>query len=101
SQLTGLSVLGSHQKWVDKTASRTPSTDYRNNSGRPIAVSVYFQGSAAGRRLQVGETTSSYTGICTFSSSTPLPSFAIVPDGHYYRISDAGTIFLWSEMELI
>jgi hypothetical protein len=96
--LTSMSSLGYGQTWTDLTASRALSTTYYNTTGKPIAVSVYWQATAVGTvtatvsGLQIAATT-----IATGATNSGGLSF-VVPVGATYSVACGVSFTRWSEL---
>jgi hypothetical protein len=101
--------LGVGQVWQDVTAQRAVGTTYQNNTGKPIAVSVYSQDSdGAGRFFEVSANGSNWVEIgtgwwssgsqehMTLSAGGPF----IIPPSHFYRLRGlaAITLYRWTEL---
>ena len=92
--------VGIRQTWQDKTASRLSSTDYTNDSGRPIVVHVAKQAHlwAYVDGIKVWHETSAN------SEGSVLTTSFVVPAGSTYRVNfstEPGTptaALFWSEL---
>lgn len=90
-------AIGHNQSW--QTPSRSVGTSYQNTTGRPIAVALSPNGTSAAGVLEVSPDNTNWTGIQLIlgSSSDQRQAFAIVPTGHYYRLT-AGSFSIWREL---
>lgn len=92
------SMIGVNQTWQDVSASRANTTNYVNNTGKPIMVNVqYNQTGNNGAALLVDSVTVSQgaqQGVATGNMVS-----AIVPNGSTYRLN-AGTngFIIWAEL---
>ena len=89
--------IGVGQTWQDVASSRSVNTDYTNNTGRPIAVSVRMQQVGSGSATLVvdgvtiaGEQQSGVTGSQTIGG--------IIPNGAVYRVNSSNNIANWAEL---
>lgn len=97
-----LGVLGVGQTWQYMNASRSPSFDYVNTTGRPIFVSIWFNvGSSnpggTGALLVDGVTVSVGS---TSNTQAQFSISAIVPAGSTYRMDIANIFnsYYWAEL---
>jgi hypothetical protein len=88
--------LGSSQTWHNVTGSRALSTNYTNNHGNPIMVSVLLDvGTSWAVSFIVGGVTIGGTG----GNGTAGGGSFIVPAGATYQVSGSGeTIVQWAEL---
>jgi hypothetical protein len=110
-QLTA--ALGQGQSWQDMSASREFATSYQNTTGKPIVVIAQYwatagTGTSTSYLMEVSANNSTWftagangnTGNAT--NANPNPSAAVVPNGHYYRLSrntGTGTVKgFWNEL---
>lgn len=110
-QLTA--ALGQGQSWQDMSASREFATSYQNTTGKPIVVVAQYwatagTGTSTSYLMEVSANNSTWftagangnTGNAT--NANPNPSAAVVPNGHYYRLSrntGTGTVKgFWNEL---
>lgn len=91
-------VFGIGQTWQDVSASRVHTTSYQNTTGKPIGVLIRFQGSGAARAFQVSTDNATWLAVIGTGSGVDAEVSAVVPNGHYYRISGASTIWSWAEL---
>ena len=95
--------LGWSQSWQDVTASRAKSTDYTNNTGKPILVQVYLAttvGPSSNANLYVdGVLVSACVGDTTNGAASATLS-AIVPSGSTYKVTGSKTLTggFWVEL---
>lgn len=87
-----LGIIGPGQSW--QAVSRTINTSYQNATGRAIQVSVQHDNSGAA--FQVSANGSSWVTLGTGADRNKMQ--AIIPPGHYYRISGSCTIDYWAEL---
>jgi len=89
--------LGSGQAWQDVTGSRTPGTSYQNNTGKPIAFYAKTNSTSPATQMQVSSDNSTFISV---SGNTFYVTTSIVPDGHYYRITNPSGVTLtdWKEL---
>lgn len=89
--VNSLPLLGVGQTWQNVTSSRSPSSTYTNNTGRPIQVAIsivaggnvsFYIGS-----LEVGYV-EDFTGTISY----------IIPNGSTYRLGAVSTLRRWSEL---
>ena len=86
-------MLGVGQTWQNVLSVRSINTDYINNTGRPIQVSIW-QGADTGPSLIVdGVTVASIDGT---SGSVGVQATAIVPSGSTYRVT--ALVNGWAEL---
>lgn len=95
-------ALGWGQTWQDVSGSRARNTSYLNSTGRPLVVSVTYNGGTA-PKFQVSTNNSTWVTVVnsmTINTQERLFASVGVPAGQYYRISDggAGTVETWSEL---
>jgi hypothetical protein len=90
AQHLALNGFGSGQVWQDMRASRTGGTVYQNTTGKSIMVAldspVPFDVSADG-----------VTWI-ELANNANYPASWLIPNGHYYRLRSASTIYTWAEL---
>lgn len=103
-------VPGHGQGWQNVTGSRTYNTAYHNNTGRPMAVTVYAMGGGSvGQNLVVSNDNVNWTivssGIYDATSGGSSQSmgnggFTLVPTNWYYKLlTTAGvSIANWQEL---
>jgi len=89
--------IGYRQSWTDVTASRLRNTNYTNNTGRPISISVFCTGSG------VPETTLSINGVVIdrlddSNAQCNKAVQAIIPAGAVYRVDNASNLQYWMEL---
>ena len=86
-------MLGVGQIWQNVLSVRSINTDYINNTGRPIQVSIW-QGADTGPSLIVdGVTVASIDGT---SGSVGVQATAIIPSGSTYRVT--ALVDGWAEL---
>ena len=93
--------IGVNQRWYDLTASRNSNTEYTNDSGRPIFVSISVSDRGAGISallvdgVQVGQDDIGTTGTSvtgTLSTIVPHGSICVLNSG------SAQSIIKWAEL---
>lgn len=91
-------VFGFGQLWA--FVARAATTVYQNNTGKPIQLAVTFEKLTATSYFQVSADNVFWVIVAGFgtASGTYADAHPIVPDGHYYRISDAANVINWSEL---
>jgi hypothetical protein len=95
-----LEFLGGDQEWVDLTGSRTVNTQYTNETGKPIMVSVIAYANIANVRIasNVGTVNIANTSIANTTQTIQV----LVPSGRTYMIRTTNTsnttINSWSEL---
>lgn len=92
--------IGVNQTWQNMTSSRAFSTDYTNNTGKPIMFSVTNTIKAAGIELYVGGVLIGQCGQTGGFGNDNNSMSAIVPNGATYRanaIRTTGTLY-WAEL---
>lgn len=94
-----LEFLGGAQAWNNVTASRAVNTQYTNETGKPIMVSVVAYSSTVGAKLalNVGGVMIANTSISTQTQTVST----VVPSGDTYMVyaTSAGTtVNSWSEL---
>jgi hypothetical protein len=101
---TNIASIGIEQTWQDMTSQRVLDTDYTNDTGRPIQVSIVVQVSniqeryymhVDGIRIAIfgSSSTNDVKGFYTFSE--------IIPAGSVYHVEGVGggsVILTWSEL---
>lgn len=99
--------IGVNQTWQSYSSSRSPGTNYTNDTGRPIMVSVTANNSGI---ATLGSITATVSGVVVGRVSTGDDEGAqavsalgcltfIVPDGATYSIANtASTIQYWAEL---
>lgn len=97
--------IGDQQSWTNVFSSRTNGVSYQNTTGKPIQVNVSFTNSFLS--LQISSNNSNWIEVGNMASnpsSGSAPVVAIVPAGHYYRVttgslgSTVGDKRSWSEL---
>jgi len=95
----GISI-GVNQTWQDVTLSRAVDTDYVNDTGKPIQISVTMQQLGTGSYILLlvdGVSVIDEQGNNTYESRKVIS--AIIPSGATYRINvTTANILLWSEL---
>ena len=97
--------IGVNQTWQNMTASRIFGTDYTNDTGRPIYVSIDFGTANATEvntslRIQIDGLTITEPRLLINQYST-LVAYLIVPAGSIYNatgIQGVATLDLWREL---
>lgn len=95
---TAVLPLGVGQSWINQTSIRTFNTNYTNDTGRPIYVSVatYATSTANSTYAIVGGV--QVNNLAIPSGTISYFSF-IVPAGSVYRVvTNNGTLSLWAEL---
>lgn len=92
--------IGIGQTWQDMIASRTYATSYQNTTGRSIMVSIVADATSAPSLFQVSTDNSTWVKVSSFVEAGTFYSnvSAVVPSGHYYRMSSIASISTWSEL---
>lgn len=101
SDISGrLEFLGGAQAWSNVTATRSVNTEYTNDTGKPIMVSVIAFSSSSGTKLamNVGSVNISNTSIATQTQTIST----VVPSGDTYMIYTTNTsttiVNSWAEL---
>lgn len=99
---TPSSAFSPSATWQSKTASRAANTVYQNTSAYSIAVSVNVTVSGGGGMTLFVENNASPSVQVALSAMDGANActqqlFAIVPPGHYYKIS-SGSFASWMEL---
>lgn len=95
---TAVLPLGVGQSWVNQTSIRTFNTDYTNNTGRPIYVSVATYATNTGNSTYALVGSVQVNNLAILSGTISYFSF-IVPDGAVYRVvTNNGALSLWAEL---
>jgi hypothetical protein len=97
--LTSLPI-GWGQTWQNLGASRSAGTSYQNTTGRPIMV-AYMNDAIQDYGVEVSADNSSWVevGHADNRGGAQVAHQFIVPDQHYYRISNsAAGVKFWSEL---
>ncbi|HEG8097740.1 TPA: hypothetical protein SFZ43_000042 [Campylobacter jejuni] len=95
--------MGYNQKWYNVTSQRSPSINYTNTTGKPIAVSISYSDVYA-FRVVVGGATIIDTGMLANIPSLMGTVTFIVPVGDVYWVStnlevtSNGKIRAWAEL---
>lgn len=93
-------LLGEGQTWQNMTASRFAGTNYTNNTGRPIFVSITFEQTSTfvvSMQFYVDGVEVSRGGQGSSPGGSPLA--AIVPNGSTYSVTVAGnSASVWAEL---
>jgi hypothetical protein len=90
---TATNAIGQAQTW--QVVSRAVNVSYQNTTGKPIAVSIYSSGT-----LQASTDNSTWVTVQiapVINSANRSFAAAVIPNGHYYRISGGG-VSSWSEL---
>jgi hypothetical protein len=91
--------LGFSQTWTDLTASRVLSTTYTNSTGRPIAISVYWQATSLGTATAtVGGLQIAATAIAASAASNSGGLSFVVPVGATYSVACNVSFTRWAEL---
>lgn len=95
--------IGVGQTWQNMTASRAASTDYTNNTGKPIFISVYWYGAPnqGAMRLLVDGMIIGRQGVVSVASAGMHATMtAIIPNGSTYRAETeiGGSLQTWYEL---
>lgn len=86
-------TIGINQTWQDMSGSRASDlTQYQNTTGKPIQVSVMYNGDFNSAYFEVSSNGSSWVRVYADSGdAAPVPMTGVViPDQHYYRSSTTG-----------
>lgn len=96
----GEPTIGIGQTWQDMIASRTYATSYQNTTGRSIMVSIVADATSAPSLFQVSTDNSTWVKVSSFVEAGTFYSnvSAVVPSGHYYRMSSIASISTWAEL---
>ena len=86
-------MLGVGQTWQNVLSVRSINTDYINNTGRPIQVSIWQAADTAPSLIVDGVTVASIDGT---SGSVGVQATAIVPSGSTYRVT--ALVNGWAEL---
>ena len=86
-------MLGVGQTWQDVLSVRSINTDYINNTGRPIQVSIWQAADTGPSLIVDGVTVASIDGT---SGSVGVQATAIVPSGSAYRVT--ALVHGWAEL---
>ena len=91
--------FGLGQTWTDLTASRALSTTYTNSTGRPIAVSVYWQATGLGTATAtVSGLQIAATAIAASAASNSGGLSFVVPVGATYSVACNVSFTRWAEL---
>ena len=92
--------LGVGQTWQDMTASRTADTNYTNNTGKPIEISIIFTLTQSATLtkividgISVEEYSNSNSSLVRVSASKIVP-----PNSVYSFVEGAGTLEKWAKL---
>lgn len=79
--------IGIGQTWQSVT--RSVATSYQNTTGKPIMVNIRTSGASGAGNLEVSPDNSTWiaVGVIISSSQDVRSAEAIVPVGHYYRLT--------------
>lgn len=93
--------IGYQQAWTNVLASRALGTNYTNNTGRTITVSVSVRATGTGASLSpfVNDEEISQ-GVYNYNGSAPTSVYFTVGPGKFYRVAitaGTGTLNLWKE----
>lgn len=79
--------IGIGQTWQSVT--RSVATSYQNTTGKPIMVNIRTSGASGAGNLEVSPDNSTWiaVGVIISSSQDVRAAEAIVPVGHYYRLT--------------
>lgn len=93
-------AIGVGQQWVNMLASRGAGVLYRNNTGRPISVSIAGRGSGTATFMVSADNVSWVpVGYLSDASNPWLNISAVVPSGHYYQLfGSVQNLAMWSEL---
>lgn len=99
-------LIGKGQTWQDVLASRAVATDYTNNTGKPIFVSVGIEAAGADNaptraQLLVDGVTVMDFGMSVSGTNREYgAASAVVPAGSVYRLNwiVVGTLYTWAEL---
>jgi hypothetical protein len=95
-----LEFLGGDQEWSNVTATRAVNTEYTNETGKPITISVIAYANTANVRIasNVGSVNIANTSIANTTQTIQM----IVPSGRTYMIrttnTSVTTINSWAEL---
>jgi len=89
--------IGYGQTWQDLTGSRSAATSYQNTTGKPITVAVGNTGSGSFGYLDVSTDNANWVTVGTLHPNTGMSAMAVVPNNHYYRLTNWNGTF-WSEL---
>ena len=95
--------IGVGQTWTDVTASRSKDTDFTNNSGKPIFISVSANNVGAGVTMEIiidGISLGRARSIDDVSTSLAVAT-AIIPNASVYHVKveeSPADIVAWSEL---
>jgi len=94
--------IGVNQTWQNMTSSRALSTDYTNNTGRPIQVSVGVYYTYDGTPISIVVDGVSFFSLRTYgcggvAATIDYPLSFIVPAGSTYKVT-GGSIRGWFEL---
>lgn len=94
--------IGYGQKWVDVTSQRSVDTNYVNNTGKPIFISIYSNHSALGSKsikVSIDGLVATYADT---DGATDVPINLLVPVGSTYKVELTafilGTHVFWTEL---
>lgn len=90
--------VGGSQTWQDVAGSRGHSTSYQNTTGKPIEVSIRYGASGGTRDIQVSADGTAWLSAVSAASSSNANGSVIIPNGHFYRINGAVSIWQWLEL---
>lgn len=92
-------AVGYDQTWQDLTSGRTALTTYTNSTGKPMVLSVTYQGVGAGLVSLVNGVVIGRQHSAVVSGTIYANLSVVVPVGATYSVSSlAGTLHRWMEL---
>lgn len=90
--------LGVGQTWTNVTGSRVSGTIYQNTTGKPIQL--YARAASYQGTFEVSENgTTGWEEIGRGHSGGHVSmAFAVIPNGHYYRLNSGTGVQIWTEL---
>lgn len=97
---TAVLPLGVGQSWVNQTSIRASNTDYTNDTGRPIFVTIQatLGGTTGYASIVVSGVGVSYISNTVASNLVANTAYAVVPAGATYRCNTNSTVNVWAEL---
>ena len=97
SVVANSSGIGVSQTWQNLTGSRSAATSYQNTTGKPITVAVGNTGAGSFGNLDISTDNVNWITVGNLHPSTGMSAMAVVPNNHYYRLTNWNGTF-WSEL---
>lgn len=91
-------TLGTDQTPQNVTGSRALSTSYQNTTGKPIFVAIMAENTNNSTNLQISVDNLTWVTFGRTSGNAGLSLYAVVADGHYYRLQGTNDFIVWAEL---